>query len=184
ERGVTDHSTLNAAVLAAAIDYDERPDSRREAVQAIRNAHRELPLTGSAPADAMLCLVSVEIPLALAIGEIGWAEQALGRLPDVERQTVDARVLEAQILVASGKAPAARTVLTAITDEPLSCRLQTVEATAWALQSHLSRASGEPARAHDFLMRSLELVDYADTPRILTFMPIHDLLIWERGRLG
>lgn len=183
-RMIGDHSALNLAVISAAIDYDERPERRREAVQAIRRAHREVPMAGSAPADAMLCLVSVEVPLALGIGEAGWAEQALDRLPEAERRSADARVLEAQIMLASGKAAAARALLSSIVDESLSCRLQTLEATAWALIAHLARAAGEPARAHDFLMRALELTDYADTPRALTFTPIHDLLIWERGRLG
>lgn len=183
-RAVGDHSALNAAVIAAAIDYDERPEHRRDAVQAIRRAHRELTITGVAPVDTMLSLVSVEVPLALGIGEAGWAEQAMDRLPANERDTADARVLEALILLASGKSAPARTLLASVTDESLSCRLQTLEATAWAMIAYLARVSGEPARAHDFLMRALELTDYADIPRALTFAPIHELLIWERGRLG
>lgn len=180
-----DYSWLTAAVLSATVTYDEKPGHRRDAVHAIRRAHRELPPTTTAPAGLMLSLASIEVPLALGIGEAGWAEQALLRLSDDDRGTPDGRVLEAQVLIAAGKTSAARALLSSIVDaSSLACRSQTLEATAWALIAHLADAAGEPSRAHEFLVRALELTEDADAPRVLTFTPIHDLLIEERGRLG
>ena len=175
---------LTILSLLHMIEFSEGAD-RHRALAAFRASWRRL-----AGPDLSPLLVAFAAPnelrMSLALGELGWAAEAIKRTATLLGDTGERALLSADLSNAKGHLEAARTTLRPIIDGDLACTVTTTLVDALLLDARLAARAGHAAGAHDRLERALELAEPCEAlrPFAVAGDAVRELLVLNSGRYG
>jgi len=170
--------------ITTVVAFDGGGD-RRNALTRLRERWQRLEGKRLSPAlVAFVC--GAEQYMALQIGEINWAADAVERAGRHLGESGDTRVFRAVMYAHDGREAAVRKTLAPVLTGEARCRALTSEITAWLLAAHQADAAGEPLRAHEAVTRALELAAPRKARRDMSHASarVITLLIRNRGRFG
>ncbi|TDC52894.1 hypothetical protein E1212_07045 [Jiangella ureilytica] len=174
---------LSARLLRACLAAAETAN-RHEAARVLRRAWPYDDTALLPVSVSYFCLA--ELQLALAAGDRPAATEVLGRAERLLGEGGDVLVLRALVHAHDGRKAAARAALQPVLGGTLACHVVNAEITGWLLAAHFAAELDEPARAHEALLRALELAAPRHLYRefVAASGRVRSLLIHGRGRFG
>jgi LuxR family maltose regulon positive regulatory protein len=173
-----------ADVVGAFVDFESGAD-RHSAVARLRSLWADAKPRWLTPANiCQFCFG--EVQMALSIAEAGWAAEAADRAERLVGDTGDLAVMRARLHVHHGKEGLARKVLAPLLGADASCHLVSSEIVAWLLEAHVADANNEPSRAHESVVRAIELAAPRRAMRDVANASsrVRRLLVRGQGRYG
>lgn len=174
---------LSARLLRACLAAEETPN-RHEAARQLRRAWPYDDTALLPVSVSFFCLA--ELQLALAAGDRPAVTEVLGRAERLLGEAGDVLVLRALAHAHDGRKAAARAALQPVLAGTTGCHVVNLEITGWLLSAHFAAELDEPARAHDALLRALDLAAPRRLHREFAAASgrVRSLLIHGKGRFG
>jgi LuxR family transcriptional regulator, maltose regulon positive regulatory protein len=174
---------LSARLLRACLAAEETPN-RHEAARLLRRAWPYDDTALLPVSVSFFCLT--ELQIVLAAGDRPAATEVLGRAERLLGDSGDVLVLRALAHAHDGRKAAARAALQPVLGGAAACHVVNLEITGWLLSAHFAAELDEPARAHDALLRALDLAAPRRLYRefVVASGRVRSLLLHGKGRFG